>query len=335
MFKNFIVTASRSVDRFIVREPFTDFFPPAEFNSYDAFVSDRGSCLKSEPRTRVMLVEHRRARVLNGDAERFVVKEYYYPLLPRIRTWLQHSKAEHEFKSLLQVQRLGVTAAEPAAFGARRTLLGFVRSCFIITRYIENSHTLEQWIKEGRKLGKTEAELNCSVAAAVGQAFRRLHQGNLFLFTAKPKNILLRRTATTPEIVIIDIPYALRIAKQSLARWAQAFDLAVFLANLARISSEDQKTSFYDAYLPDPLGAPREDLERRVIGATRWRRNQTPVSSLVHSIRRAVMKWQRRKGKRMANFRGSTKSHLGVFAIFQIPERGGFETAICLLEMLL
>jgi hypothetical protein len=65
MFKNFIVTAPLSLDRFIVREPFTDFFPPAEFNSYEAFVSDRGTCLKSEPRTQVMFIERRRAGVLN------------------------------------------------------------------------------------------------------------------------------------------------------------------------------------------------------------------------------------------------------------------------------
>jgi hypothetical protein len=194
---------------------------------------------------------------------------------------------------------------------------------------------LEQWTKEGGKLGKTEAELNCSLGAAVGQAFRRLHQGNLFLFTAKPRNILLRRTADAPEIVIIDIPYALRIAKQSLARWAQAFDLAVFLGNFARVSSEDPKTSFYDAYLPDPLGAPREDLERRVTGATRWRRNQTPLSSLVHSIRRAAKKWRRHKGKRTANFRGITKSLLALFEMSCIADLGSFGTAISLLEMML
>lgn len=335
MIKNSTITAPLTLDHFIVREPFTDFFPPAEFDSYDAFVSDRGTCLKSERRTLVMLLERRRAGVLNANADRFVVKEYYYPLLPRIRTWLQHSKAEHEFRSLLQVQRLGVTAAEPVAFGARRTLLGFVRSCFIITHYVENSHTLEQWIKEGDKLGKTQAELNWSVCGAVGQTFSTLHQGHLFLFTAKPRNILLRRTADTPEIIIIDIPYAFRIAKQSLARWAQAFDLAVFLGNFARVSSEDQKARFYSAYLPDPLGAPREELERRVARAIRWRRNQTPLSSLVHSIRRAAKKWQRRKRKRTASFRGSTKSLFALFELSHIAVFSDLKTAISPLEMML
>jgi hypothetical protein len=112
----------------------------------------------------------------------------------------------------------------------------------------------------------------------LGQTFRTLHQEHFFLFTAKPRNILVRRTPNTPQIIIIDIPYALRIAKQPFVRWAQAFDLAVFLGNFARLTSQEQEASFYNAYLPDPLGSSREDLERRVRGAIRWHRNQTPVS---------------------------------------------------------
>ena len=297
-------TEAVSSDRFFVREPFDVFFPRSEFAGYDAFVGAQGKCLKSEPRTQIVLLERPSPNGLNEDAEWFVVKKYYYPLLPRLRTWLRHSKAEHEFKSLLEVQRLGVVAAEPVAFGSRRTLVGFVRSCFIITRYVENSHTLEQWIKERKEIGKTQAELNWSVCAAVGQTFRTLHQGNLFLFTAKPTNILLRKTANTPEIIIIDIPYALRISIRFLARRSQAFDLAVLLGNIERISSEESTTSFYIYYLPDPLGAFREELERRVARAIRWRRNQTPLSSLVHSVRRAANTWQRRDRKGTVSFRG-------------------------------
>lgn len=235
-----------------------------------------------------------------------------------MRTWLRHSKAENEFRSLLEVQRPGIAAAEPVAFGVRRTLFGFIRSCFIITRYVESSYTLEEWIKGGDKIGKTQAEQNWSIYNPLGQTFRTLHQEHFFLFTAKPRNILVRRTPNTPQIIIIDIPYALRLAKQPFVRWAQAFDLAVFLGNFARLSSQEQEASFYNAYLPDPLGSSREDLERRVRGAIRWHRNQTPVSWLVHVIRGAVTKSQRQQRKRTGSFRRSAKSLLLMFELAHI-----------------
>lgn len=335
MIRSLSRTASLSFDRFIVRESFAGLFPPAEFQDYDAFVRHPGTCLKAEPRTQVRRIECGTAGAANANQARFVVKEYYYPVLPRTRTWLRHSKAEHEFRALLKVQSLGIGAAESVAFGVRRTLLGFVRSCFIITRYVEDSCTLEQWMKQGDELGKTQAEQNWSVGDALAQTFRNLHQRGWFLFTAKPRNILLRRTADTPELIIIDLPYALRISKQPLARWAQAFDLAVFLGNIARISAKDLLDRFYDAYLPDPLGAPREDIERRVTAAIRWRRNQTPVSSLVHTIRSATKKWQRQRKKRDIGVLARLKSILVLINLAHLSERGDLKAAICLLETVL
>jgi hypothetical protein len=135
------------------------------------------------------VILERPGKALNGKAERFVLREYYYPMLPSLRTWFRESKAEHEFRSLQAVQNLGIRAAEPVAFGARRTLLGFVRSCFIVTHYVENSFTLEYWIKGGDEFTNTGAEREWSFCEALGKAFRALHQEGFFLLTAKPKNI--------------------------------------------------------------------------------------------------------------------------------------------------
>lgn len=322
-------------DHSVVREQFTDFFPPSDFDSYTAFLRAPGECIKSEPRTRVFMLKRGRSGAANENPERFICKEYHYPFLPRLRTWLRHSKAEHEFRSLLEVTRQGIKAAEAVAFGTRRTLFGYVRSCFIITRYVENSFTLEEWIKEADRLAMSEAELNWSISGALGRTFRTLHEARFFLFTGKPRNILVRRTADIPEIIIINLPYALHISKQPLARWAQAVDLAVFLGNFERASSEEQKASFYAAYLPDPLGDFREDLERRVRAAIRWRRTETPVSSLVHSIRRAGTKWQHQKRKRTSSLRADRKLLLALFESSYITDASHFETAISLVEMML
>ena len=290
-------------NRLVVRKPFLEIFSPSVFNSYDAFVTASGECLKSEPRTSVVLLERRRPGA--ETPERFIVKEYYYPVLPRMRTWLRHSKAEHEFRSLLEVAELGVQAAEPVAFGARRTPFGFVRSCFIVTCYVENALTLEQWAKESPQLGLSENEFNWSVCQALGRTFRTLHLARFFLFTAKPRNILIRRTGASPEIVLIDLPYALRIRARYFAGGAQALDLAVFLGNVASLLPEHQIAKFYTGYLPDPLGRTMEELSCRIADAIRWRRNETPISAVVHELRRSVKKCGRwlnsklRGGERM------------------------------------
>jgi hypothetical protein len=277
--------------RVVVRKQFIDFFPSDSFHTYDAFVSLSGENLKSEPRTEVVLLERR--PTANRPAERFIIKHYYYPFLPRTRTWYHHAKAEHEFRSLLKVAELGLHAAEPAAFGVRRTVTGCVLSCFIVTRYVEDAVTLEQWAEQVGRSRSSDDESSLPVCQALGEAFRRLHVARFFLFTAKPENILIRRTGESFETIFIDLPYALRIRWGFLSRYAQAFDLAAFLSNAARLLPLDQVDTFYRGYLPDPLGRPPADLFYRLADAIRWRRNETPVSRVVHRFRRSVKEYYR------------------------------------------
>ena len=276
--------------RVVIRKQFSDFFPPCEFNTYQAFTSIGGECLKSEPRTKVILFERERQGA--QSAERFIIKHYYYPLLPRARTWYRHSKSEHEYRSLLRVSELGIHSAEPVAFGVRRTITGCVFACFIVTRYVENTVTLEQWAEQLAKLEPAEA--NWLVCQSLGQTFRRLHLAGFFLFTAKPRNILIRRTEDSFETILIDLPYALRIRPEFLGRYAQAFDLAVFLGTAARVLPAQQVHTFYKGYFPDPLENKSGDLVCRLAGAIRWRRNETPVSRTVHKLRRSMKEFARK-----------------------------------------
>ena len=97
--------------RFVLREPFAPYFPAAEFHDYAAFLDRRGMDLKTERRTRVVLLR-RRAIVEEAEETRsFILKEYRYPLIPRIRTGLSISKAEQEFDSLLYLGCLDIQAA--------------------------------------------------------------------------------------------------------------------------------------------------------------------------------------------------------------------------------
>lgn len=277
--------ARRALERVFVRAEYSEFFPRAEFGGYGAFVAASGKVLKSERRTRVVILRrHAGAEPLRQE-RRFVCKEYRYPWLPRIRTWLRISKAEHEFNSLGQVAALGLACAEPVACGAQRTVLGFVRSCFVVTGFVEDSVTLKDWA--GRERFRSLPEERAYICRRLGRILRRLHQARLFLFTAKPKNILLRRDRGREQLVLIDLPYARFLRWPPLARWAQARDLAMVFANYMPRMSDDETAPFYGAYFPDPLGAHESAVRKRVARAVRVRRNRTLLSRLVHRSRQA------------------------------------------------
>src|SRR5215475_8656853 len=86
--------------RFFVCQSYADYFPATKYVSYDAFLNADGNPVKSEPRTRVVILQRRAHRSQAEELSSFVLKIYRYPLLPRIRTGFRMSKAEQEFHSL-------------------------------------------------------------------------------------------------------------------------------------------------------------------------------------------------------------------------------------------
>ena len=271
--------------RFLVCRSYQDYFPATEYASYDAFLNADGNPVKSERRTRVVILQRRANRSQAEALSSFVLKIYRYPLLPRIRTGLRISKAEQEFHSLCYLNKQGVRAVEPVAFGVERTRLGFVRSCFVITRFVEGAVSLSQWRSESSKqhLRNTGRHL----LKQLGTMFRRIHDVRFFLFTAKTKNILIRgESIRSPEIFFVDTPYARTLRLRAIARWAQGRDLGLFLGNFYPALSESETAAFYEGYLPDPLGGSSVALRGDAQRAMRSKKNLTPISALVHGLKR-------------------------------------------------
>lgn len=282
--------------RFHVSEPFASYFPAREFPDYGAFLKIAGETVKQEPRNRVMLV-HRSA--VDGAGKKscaFIVKSQRYPFLPRIRTGFRISKSENEFKSLLYLKQLGVSAVEPVAFGTERTALGFVRSCFIITRYLEAAINLPDW---HRALDEQDRTMQRSILLKrLGAIFHRLHGARFFLFTAKPKNILLRHgSEIDSDLHILDAPYARTLRWWPLTRWAQRRDLGYCLGSFQPAVTDRELAAFYEGYLPDILGSSAESVQRRVLRAIRVQQNLTPLSRVVHDVK-GYLRHRRRHPRR-------------------------------------
>jgi Lipopolysaccharide kinase (Kdo/WaaP) family len=271
--------------RFFVCQSYADYFPATEYDSYDAFLNADGNPVKSEPRTRVVILQRRANRSPKEALSSFVLKIYRYPLLPRIRTGFRISKAEQEFHSLCYLNKQGVQAVEPVAFGVERTRLGFVRSCFVITRFVEGAVSLSQWRSESSQQHLHNTGRN--LLKQLGTMFRRIHDVRFFLFTAKTKNILIRAESTrSPEIFFVDTPYARTLRLRAIARWAQGRDLGLFLGNFYPALSESETAAFYEGYLPDPLGRSSVALRSHAQRAMRSKKNLTPISALVHGLKR-------------------------------------------------
>jgi tRNA A-37 threonylcarbamoyl transferase component Bud32 len=128
------------------------------------------------------------------------------------------------------------------------------------------------------------------VFTQLGRMFRRLHEARFFLFTAKSKNILLRRDVhQADEIFFIDIPYARTLKWRLLARWAQARDIGVLLGNVTASLSNTAIESFYQGYLPDPLGMPEKTVKRHALRQARAKQNRTLISRWVNNIKRPLI----------------------------------------------
>jgi len=287
--------------RFYVSDAFAEYFPAHEFSYYRDFFGLPGETLKQERRTHVVLVRRTVMDEADKHACLFVVKCHRYPILPRLRTGFRISKAENEFKSLLYLRSAGVPAVEPVAFGVERTAAGLVRSCFIVTRYLEAAVNLADWQWHHAGLYADRATRRAVHLRRLGAIFQRLHRARFFLFTAKTKNILLSPIADVdPEMHLIDTPYARTLHWLPLARWAQGRDLGYCLGSFyPAVTAEDLK-SFYEGYLPDALGDSDEQLQRRVLHAICVQQNITPLARSVNTVKDYLRRRRRARRLRFA-----------------------------------
>jgi tRNA A-37 threonylcarbamoyl transferase component Bud32 len=277
--------------RYQIADAFASYFPVPEFPHYGAFLNALGTSLKREQRTLVTIIQRPRQSSPVEGVSSFVLKVYKYPFLPRIRTGFQISKAEREFQSLRYLNGMGIGAAQAVGYGVERDSLGFVRSCFIITRFVDDSINLSQWYAELESQEKLDAKRVDQIFTQLGRMFRRLHQARFFLFTAKSKNILLRNDVNrADEIFLIDIPYARTLKWRPLARWAQARDIGVLFGNVTASLSDTAIELFYQAYLPDPLGLPSKTVRRHALRQLRAKQNRTLISRWIHDIKRRLIR---------------------------------------------
>ena len=250
-------------------------FPPDLYPDYASFVNAPGTLMKDEPRTIIRLLRHEEA---DAEAHRpsFVLKHYKYPVMSQFRTWYLRSKAHREFDTLKYCMASGLPVVVPVACGVERTRAGSVKSCFIVTRYVEGFTCLRDWLRERPSLSLDQQRALTALLADVGGQIRRLHAARFFLGRLMAKNILVRSTAEGNfDWFLIDQPYARFCKPAFAARSFQLRDLGAFAGSLYDHGHEAAVRAFFEAYLPDPLGASDDALRRRATHGIRIYHNET------------------------------------------------------------
>lgn len=271
---------------------YVDTFSNDVFQDYTAFASLPGDTLKEEDRTKVVHVREVAEAALAEPAT-FVLKEYRYPPLARLYTWLLPSKAEREFAGLAQCRDWGVPSVEPVACGARRTASGMVQSCFVLTRHEDGTVPLRSWLKAGHTAAAPGREQLAALLTEVGRHLRTLHARRFFLLTAAAKNILVREEEGRLAWRFIDLPYARFLRPRPLARLGQRRDLGAFSGSVAKFTGPDAFEPFFAAYLGDPLGGSDATVRRLARSGARVHNNET----LLKRARKAFRPHKARTGE--------------------------------------
>ena len=164
----------------------------------------------------------------------------------------RHSKARREFTNAGILARLGLPIARPIAWGEQRDRWGRLRQAFVVTGFLPDALTLEDFIQRhcpaaGRpESGRLRADLMRQVAGFVA----RMHAGGFCHRDLFVRNILVSWTAPdAPCLWFIDCP---RGGRPALAGWRRQWrisDLASLDKGAAGLLRRSERVRFLLLYL--------------------------------------------------------------------------------------
>lgn len=159
----------------------------------DRLARARTDVLKDEPSARV--------EVLGTGDDRVVRKTYRNRGLRLLQTWLRTSRAGREFANLRAVERRGIPCTPVLACSSERRL-GLVLASTIVTRYLPESRTLKSLLADAN----TGPTARRTLARALGELLRSLHDAGLLWCTAMPRNVLVLGPAEHGRLAVCDVP---------------------------------------------------------------------------------------------------------------------------------
>lgn len=282
----------RRLERCHLTDAFLAAFPDVASANYESILKLPGHILKREKRTTILLLESAHVE------KRFVLKLYEYSQLARLRSWHLQSKAEREFHALSFCAEQGIPAVRPMGYGTKRSRLGQVLSCFLLTEYAEGYVPLRDWLRSTKGQDRQPVHV---MMREIGGHMRRAHAERFFFFRLLAKNVLVRPEEGRLDWLLLDQCYARRLEQTRIARAGQLRDIGGITASVARYCGEDVAEDFYTSYLPDPLGGSESQLRRLGDRGKQLYLKETPLKRLVHFIRPGSRGHERKNKPRLTH----------------------------------
>jgi len=150
------------------------------------------------------------------DNKQHVYFKRYVYIKPRLKHWLQPSKAAVELAGLYELAQLGITTAQPLAYGEKRSF-GILRATFIVTLGIPHTSQLDRFLlDEWRYMPITEKRSQlAAIKSILLNQLAIAHKAGFFHRDLKLRNILIQKTENDFKLIWIDCPRS---------HWRKSFD---------------------------------------------------------------------------------------------------------------
>jgi len=177
-----------------------------------------------------------------GSGETVFFKRYVYRK-PKLKYWLQPSKAAVEAAGYNDLKRLGIETLQTLAYGEQRWL-GFLKASFIVTLGIENTVELDQYLARewfGLQPDEKRRQLN-SIQPTLIRQLHVAHHAGFFHWDLKLRNILLLKDGSHSNLIWIDCPRS-RLKKPNDSK-SIIQDLAAMARVGVRVLTRGQRIRF-------------------------------------------------------------------------------------------
>jgi len=198
-------------------------------------------------------------------------KLYGYRRLKRALSRIfKPTRSQSEIKNLKFFHQLGIPACTPILQGEYRNIFGIARNCMIITKEIEGSIQLDQFITQLNASDEPEAikaSIRKQIIHSTATNLKKIHDHHFFHDDYKWRNILIKRTGTeTVEVFWIDCPNGYFTKNKIRKNHGIIKDLACIDHGATGVIDKQERELFLSTYSGLPSTSPEfKSLAQQVV----------------------------------------------------------------------
>lgn len=224
------------------------FYPEALIDTllenYHTVSRDHLMILKKTPKETVSLL----SATYDGEAYRVVIKESLFnTFFARLRNSIFRSRARRNWIGTKALRVRGISTPDALALLEYRAGV-LMRRTLLLTRYVEQSHELNEYVlmRYNRTLSEAELRRKKRFIAALAGLIRDMHQKGIYHADLKSNNILVREEGDAWKLSVIDLD---RIGfRSSLSFNERANNLAQMNASVAACITPVDRMLFFKHY---------------------------------------------------------------------------------------